>query len=199
MTTFLSSQYWTDRYQQQQTGWDIGSPSYPLKQYLDQIQDKSLQILIPGAGNAHEAQYAYESGFSQVHILDFSAVPLEHFKQNCPKFPTAQVFHQDFFHHQGNYDLILEQTFFCALHPEQRMEYVQKMHSLLKPSGKLVGVLFNREFEKAGPPFGGSAASYQSIFEQYFDAVSIEPCYNSIPPRTGSEVFIQIALPKQHQ
>ena len=44
--------YWTKRYQEESTGWDIGYPSTPLKEYIDQLEDKSISILIPGAGNA---------------------------------------------------------------------------------------------------------------------------------------------------
>ena len=53
--------YWADRYKEGRTGWDIGSPSTPLKTYLDGIKDKSAKILIPGAGNAYEACLLYTS------------------------------------------------------------------------------------------------------------------------------------------
>lgn len=198
MTTFLSSEYWTNRYLKEQIGWDIGNPSEPLKQYLDQIPNKSLKILIPGAGNAYEAGYAFKIGFNDIHVLDFSHAPLIQFRQSCPNFPEFQIYEQDFFDHQGSYDLILEQTFFCALDPSLRAAYVQKIKSLLKPKGKLVGVLFAREFEKQGPPFGGSVVEYQKLFEESFQTVVIQPCYNSIPPRMGSEVFIQISNPKSN-
>ncbi|GHB50635.1 SAM-dependent methyltransferase [Mongoliitalea lutea] len=174
----------------------MGTPTTPLKQYLDQILDKDLKILIPGAGNAYEAQYAYELGFEQVHVLDFSEIPLNQFKVNSPKFPISQLHCQDFFEHEGKYDLILEQTFFCALNPSFRQAYVKKMHSLLKPSGKLVGVMFSKEFEIPGPPFGGWPEDYKGLFQEYFNHVKIEECYNSITPRMGSEVFVSIALPK---
>lgn len=191
MPNFLDAQYWTERYLHQQTGWDIGRPSDPIKQFLDQFSNKDAKILIPGAGNAHEAAYAFRTGFSQVHVLDFSPVPLEHFRGNCPEFPQNQILAMDFFDHQGQYDLILEQTFFCALDPLQRPSYVAHMHSLLKAGGKLVGVLFDREFTHQGPPFGGGVEEYLGYFSPYFSDLSMDPCYNSIPPRMGSEVFLK--------
>lgn len=197
MSNFLSADYWTQRYAIGQTGWDIGSPATPLKQYLDQIQDKSLHILIPGAGNAYEAHYAFELGFYNVHVLDFSPLPLEHLKQNCPNFPDSQIHTQDFFIHNGSYDLILEQTFFCALDPALRLNYVRKMKELLKPTGVLAGVLFNKIFESQGPPFGGTIQEYHILFESQFNNVLIEPCFNSIPPRKDSEVFIQVSSNKE--
>jgi len=57
------SNYWENRYQNQQTGWDIGEISSPLKAYIDQLEDKSIKILIPGAGNAYEAEYLFLNGF----------------------------------------------------------------------------------------------------------------------------------------
>ncbi|WP_315822135.1 hypothetical protein [Paraflavitalea speifideaquila] len=95
----------------------------------------------------------------------------------------------DFFDHVGQYDLIIEQTFFCALTPTLRPAYVDRMHKLLKPSGKLVGVLFNTHFE-GGPPFGGTLEEYQSLFEHQLNLKTLASCYNSIHPRAGTEAFI---------
>lgn len=194
--TNLDESYWTDRYKEKSTGWDIGSPSMPIKQYLDQIYQKDLKILIPGAGNAYEAAYAFNSGFEQVHILDFSPVPLDQFKKDYPEFPKTHIFQENFFDHQGKYDLILEQTFFCALHPELRAQYVDKMFDLIHPGGKVTGVLFSREFSYEGPPFGGIASEYLAYFETKFDIVIMEECYNSIPARAGNELFFQLRKPK---
>ena len=59
----------------------------------------------------------------------------------------VKVLHGDFFDHAGVYNLIIEQTFFCALDPSLRGSYVEKMHSLLADGGKIAGVLFDKEFE----------------------------------------------------
>lgn len=40
--------YWTERYGKGETGWDIGHVSTPIKEYVDQLEDKELKILIPG-------------------------------------------------------------------------------------------------------------------------------------------------------
>jgi len=64
--------YWSTRYDEARTGWDIGYPSTPLKTYIDQLTDKNTRILIPGAGNAHEAAYLFEKGFLNTVILDIS-------------------------------------------------------------------------------------------------------------------------------
>lgn len=96
----------------------------------------------------------------------------------------------DFFEHTGTYDLILEQTFFCALPPSLRKQYAEKMSELLAPGGKLVGLLFDREFELDGPPFGGCKCQYESLFNKYFDMLVFNLCYNSFSKRQGTELFI---------
>ena len=80
---------------------------------------------------------------------------------------------------------------FCAIAPALRQQYANKVHGLLKPNGKLIGVLFNREFE-SGPPYGGTKDEYSSCFDTLFEQVMIEKCYNSIEPRAGREFFIKM-------
>jgi len=90
----------------------------------------------------------------------------------------------------GNYDFIIEQTFFCALPPTMRQKYVWKMHQLLKDGGKLIGLLFNREFE-ISPPFGGSLAVYEQLFYEAFIFNTISLAVNSIPSRANTELFFE--------
>ncbi|WP_343854687.1 SAM-dependent methyltransferase [Algoriphagus jejuensis] len=188
----LDETFWSSRYKNGATGWDIGHPSPPLYQYLCQLDNKSADVLVPGAGNAHEVAAGWLLGFKRLHLLDISLLPIQDFLRKHPSFPAAQVYHQDFFEHKGWYDLILEQTFFCALDPAKRPEYAKKVHSLLKPGGRLVGVLFDRDFGVDGPPFGGSAEEYRAYFEPYFEFEKFEPCVNSIPARMGTELFINL-------
>ena len=184
----LSKEFWSNRYRSDATGWDLGQVSPPLKSYIDQLKNKQLSILIPGAGNAHEAEYLYHQGFKNVHVLDHAAEPLKNLKNRIPDFPENQLHKEDFFKHEGQYDLILEQTFFCALHPELRSEYSRKMNELLNKGGKIVGLLFDIQFPFDGPPFGGSCEEYQTYFSPYFE-FEPEECYNSIAPRQGNELF----------
>jgi methyl halide transferase len=64
------------------------------------------------------------------------------------------------------------------------------MKSLLTTGGKLAGVLFDKEFDFEGPPFGGCKCQYEPLFENDFTFKTFEACYNSIKPRAGSELFI---------
>jgi len=185
--------YWSKRYDESRTGWDIGYPSTPLKEYIDQLKNKELRILIPGAGNAYEAEYLFELGFKNVFVLDISEAPLIALKKRIPSFPENQLLHDDFFKHEGKYDLILEQTFFCSFPPlkSSREQYAKKMSKLLNDNGKLVGIYFNMpltgDMEKR--PFGGDKNEYLDYLNPYFNVNVFEECYNSIKPRKGTELF----------
>jgi SAM-dependent methyltransferase len=187
----LSSEYWNTRYIENDFGWDTGDITTPLKTYFDQLKDKSVKILIPGAGNSYEAEYLFNKGFKNVFVLDFAEAPLKNIKERCKDFPSEQLIQNDFFKHVGQNDLIIEQTFFCAIDPKLRADYAKHMHSLLKPKGKLVGVLFDTVFEKDGPPFSGNKEEYVKYFSPYFELNTLESCYNSIKPREGRELFIK--------
>ena len=106
-------------------------------------------------------------------------------------FPKENLILVDFFEHKGQYDLILEQTFFCALDPSFREQYVTKMLELLKPKGKLVGVIFTDPIGTNDPPFGATKEEYTKLFNSCFEFKIFEKCMNSIQPRMGRELFIK--------
>ena len=187
----LDASYWQSRYVGGQTGWDLGAPSTPLKEYIDQLIDKELRILIPGTGNSYEAEYLFSKGFKNVFVVDFAAAPLAAFAKRVPGFPANQLIQKDFFQLEGQFDLILEQTFFCAINPSLRSDYARHMHHLLKPGGTLAGLLFDCEMEKEGPPFGGNRAEYLTYFAPFFDLKRFESAQNSIAPRAGRELFME--------
>jgi thiopurine S-methyltransferase len=186
----LTKQYWNNRYMTNNFSWDIGEVSLPLKTYIEQLNNKDLKILIPGAGNAYEAEFLFTQGFKNVYVLDFAEAPLQNIKKRLPQFPDEQLVQQDFFEHQGQYDLIVEQTFFCAINPLLRKQYVEHMRSLLKPAGKLVGLLFNDTLNSDKPPFGGNKEEYEALFLPTFNICVLEKCYNSVKPREGRELFM---------
>lgn len=182
--------FWDQRYQSSNTGWDLGEVSPPLKKVIDELENKNTKILIPGAGNAYEAEYLLKQGFTDVTIVDIAPTLIKNLHQRFSAIDQLSIIEGNFFEHSGQYNLILEQTFFCALDPVLRTNYVKKMHELLLPSGQLTGVLFDRPFP-SGPPFGGSKKEYLSLFHSKFSAVSIVPCLNSHTARQGSEVFLK--------
>ena len=187
----LDQDYWDKQYTSNATGWDLGKVSPPIKEYVDTLKDKNISILIPGCGNSHEAEYLLSQGFTNITLIDIAPTLVKNLQKKFKNYPNIKIVLGDFFAHQGKYDLIIEQTFFCALPPTMREKYVVEMHKILKEKGLLVGLLFNKTFE-SGPPFGGSQAEYEQLFKDYFEFEIMETCHNSIAPRANSELFIEL-------
>lgn len=187
----LSEKYWDTRYKNKDMGWDLGEISPPLKTYFDQLTNKELKILIPGGGNSYEAEYLHHQGFNNVYVVDLSKTALNNIKQRVPSFPSAHLIHKNFFDLKMSFDLIIEQTFFCALNPNLRPSYTEKAAELLLENGKIVGLLFNVPLNTDKPPFGGNKTEYLNYFEPHFEMLSMEPCYNSHSTRTGMELFLK--------
>jgi len=186
----LNASYWSNRYETNAASWDLNQVSPPLKEYINQLtRDKNCSILIPGCGNSYEAEYLLQQGFTDITLIDIAPNLVEKLKLKFNNNPFIKIILGDFFTLNQYFDLIFEQTFFCAIDPSLRKEYVNKMHSLLKQKGKLVGLLFNRDFE-GGPPFGGTTEEYSTLFLNDFKFKVFEPCYNSFIKRKETELFI---------
>ena len=189
----LSESFWDDRWKNQETGWDVGYASPVLCRFIDKIEDKDAAILIPGCGNAYEAEYLVSKGFKSITLMDISETAVKAVKEKFKNNEAVNVLHQDFFKHEGRYDYILEQTFFCALDPDLRSDYVSQMHRLLKTGGLLEGLLFGVNFEKSRPPFGGTKEEYISLFSGKFEIIEISFTDESIKPRLGTELAVSFA------
>jgi thiopurine S-methyltransferase len=192
MENKTEEEYWTNRYRENNTGWDIGYPSTPIASYIDQLIDKEISILIPGAGNGYEAEYLVKNRFTNVTVIDISRLPLDNLRKRIGNDQDINLLHEDFFQHTGVYDLIIEQTFFCSFLPsvEMRSSYAEKMSELLHSNGKLVGLWFNIPLEETKKrPYGGNEELYRFYLEPFFKFKIFEEAYNSIKPRSGKEFF----------
>lgn len=202
-----TADFWQGRYEEGSTTWDMGQISPALKDYFDNqllSVDKSINILIAGAGNAYEAEYLHNQGFSNVYVVDFAQTPLKNLSVKVPNFPKAHLIEADFFalhteafNFSNFFDIAIEQTFFCAITPDLRAKYVEQMDKLLKDKGEIVGLLWNFYFPheqstppESKPPFGGNLDEYRALFSDKFD-ITMSPCNNSHPARQGREVFIE--------
>ncbi|MEO8174274.1 MAG: SAM-dependent methyltransferase [Sediminibacterium sp.] len=186
----LPAEFWDDLYRREETRWDIGSVSTPIKEYIDQLHDKNIRILIPGAGSSYEAIYLAEQGFTDITVIDISVLVSDRLRKTiASSYPHIKIITGDFFLLNGQYDLIIEQTFLCTIPPSLRKNYVANVKELLTGNGKLAGVLFNREFD-TNPPFGGNTEEYRQLFSSALRIKVLEDCINSIPARAGTEVFL---------
>lgn len=188
----LSANFWDNKYQTNDIGWDLGTVSPPLKAYFDQLTNLDLKILIPGGGNSHEAEYLFNKGFKNVYVVDLSQTALDNLIARVPDFPSSNLILNNFFDLNMTFDLIIEQTFFCAINPSLRADYAKKASEILNVNGKVAGLLFDATLNTTHPPFGGSKSEYLGYFKPYFDVKIMDASYNSIKPRCGRELFFVI-------
>ncbi|WP_338409981.1 SAM-dependent methyltransferase [uncultured Flavobacterium sp.] len=184
----MNKKYWENRYINNKTGWDIGKISTPLKGYIDQLKNKNIKILIPGAGNGYEFDYLITQGFFNVFVIDIAEQPLKTIKIRNPEY-ADQIIYGDFFDLKDTFDLVLEHTFFCALNPNLRTNYVSKMNEIVNKKGKIAGLFFDFPLTEVGPPFGATYQDYLLLFQNNFKIKTLEKTYNSILERKDKELF----------
>ena len=126
--------------------------------------------------------------------MDFSSRAADLFKEICPGFPKDQILTGDFFSLKKPlfFDVIIEQTFFCAIDPTLRPNYIKKTNEILKENGTIIGLLFNREFDTNGPPFGGTEKEYRGLFNSKFNFKKFENSLLSTLPRKEYEFWIEL-------
>ena len=181
---------WQKHYDENDLAWDLGEVANP---FVRLWEDKVLtpgSLIIPGCGQGHEVIYFAERGF-QVTGVDFSSGAVELLSESLSrKNLNAKVLHRNFFEldetYSKAYDALLEQTFFCAIHKDQRSAYVETVSRILKPGGLLFG-LFYETGEEGGPPFNTTEADIQNHFAAAFDIERLEKCSFSSEKRKDKE------------
>lgn len=187
----IDENYWNQQYASGTTKWDLGKVSPALQEYIDHLPSKNSSVLIPGCGNAYEAAYLLEQGFTDVTVIDIAPILVHTLQQKFVGVKEINIIQGDFFNHNQQYDLIIEQTFFCALPPFLRQRYVFQMHRLLKKDAILAGLMFDMAFE-GGPPFAGSKTEYKRLFQDAFQFNKFSTCLHSDEKRAGSELFVEL-------
>src|SRR5690242_5664581 len=118
----LNPRFWDERYQIQQTPWDLGEPAPPLVDFLEKPGAPSGgKILVPGCGRGHDALYLAGKGFEVVGI-DFAPSAVENCRQQAAerglegraRFEQHDLFKlpPDF---DGAFDFAFEHTCYCAI------------------------------------------------------------------------------------
>lgn len=181
---------WQKHYDDNDLAWDLGAVANPFVRLWEDSALKPGTLIIPGCGQGHEVIYFAERGF-QVTGVDYSPGAVTLLRDSLSnKNLKAQVLNQDFFEldetHNQAYDSMLEQTFFCAIHSDQRPAYVRTVSRILKPGGLLFG-LFYETGEEGGPPFNTTGADIQSYFAAAFDIERLEKCSFSSEKRKDKE------------
>ncbi len=185
-----SKEHWQSHYESGELPWDLGKVSPAFVHLLEQNILLPGKLIVPGCGQGHEVIFFVGNGF-EVTAVDIAPGAVDLLKNALRKQGlNAEVINQDFFKLKENYnetfDYMLEQTFFCAIHPLQRSLYVETSHRILKPGGKIFG-LFYETGEAGGPPFNTTELDVREFFAPRFKILSLKKNNNSVDRRKEKE------------
>lgn len=162
----LPAEYWQQRYDQGTTGWDRGTPSPALDEFLERARSAGWRrVLVPGCGRGHEVAALARAGL-EVTAVDFATAAIQ---ETSALLQTeglvAELVQADVlqFHLATPVDAIYEQTCLCALHPSLWSAYAQQLFEWLRPSGGLFA-LFMQTTSPQGPPFSCPLIEMRKLF-----------------------------------
>ena len=185
-----SREDWEKHYQSEDLGWDLGKVSPPFLSLWKEQNLVPCNTIIPGCGRGHEAVFLAENGF-RVTAVDYCNGAVNALRKSiADKGLECDILHQDFFDldssHDSSYELMLEQTFFCAISPSQRKLYVETAHRILKFGGLLLGLFYETNAE-GGPPFNTTRSDILHHFCDRFMVQSLEKTLLSDEQRKNKE------------
>ena len=184
---------WQRHYDEGDLGWDLGQVAPPFIKLYESNTIVPGKTLVPGCGRGHEVIYLAENGF-EVTAVDYSSGAVNHLNSTVQEHKLkCKVLHMDFFGidsaHNGIYDLLIEQTFFCAISPERRPSYVSTVARVLKQGGMLAG-LFYHTGEEGGPPFNTTREDILKHFSGSFEIQQLSKSEDSAEQRKNKEWLV---------
>lgn len=181
--------FWNSRFRSGKIPWDFGGVPAGLKAYLKR-HPKGGRVLIPGCGSGYEAKAFAEAGYD-VTALDIASVAVERARKFVGPALAKHIFTGDFFKYDfaaTSFDVIYERTFICALLPERREAYRDRVATLLKYRGGLIGYFYyQKPVLEEGPPFGFAWGAADELFARHFLLGKDEPVSDSLPVFAGRE------------
>lgn len=186
--------WWQERYQRGQTGWDLGRPTPLFQRLLDDGALPTGRMIVLGAGRGADARLFARHGF-EVVAVDFAADAVQAMHDRAQPDAPLTIVHADMFdlpaQYGAEFDYVLEYTSFCALNPQRRAEYADLVAHLLKPGGTLIALLFPIGDYAGGPPFAIDPEQFIALFEaHHFTIVERSTPPDSVASRRGREQLV---------
>ena len=187
-------QFWEDIYFDDDAGWDLSGVTPVFESIAQDLNPGELCIV--GCGRGYDAIMFSKRGFD-VTAVDFAPSPIRSVKNMAIESSlNINILQEDIFSlspkYDKKFDYVIEQTCFCAIHPERRLEYEKLVHAILKPGGELIGLWFplDKTLEDGGPPWGTSILEIKSIFNDGWKIEREEFQDISVDSRQGREKLI---------
>lgn len=191
------SEFWSESYRQWQStgqapGWELGDAAKPLREVIPQIKIPKSRIVILGCGSGHDAAFLASQGHI-VAAVDLSHDAIEKARALYGHVKNLTFFAADAFDFaqksRGEFDIVFEHTFFCAIDPDRRRELVTAWRSLLHDQGHLLAIFFVLD-RTGGPPFGASEWEIRERLRHGFDFRYWTRWKTSIEGRQGKELIV---------
>ena len=181
-------EFWDFRYRTNRTPWDAGRAPVGLLQWIERNPPRRRHILIPGCGRGHEI-FSFSGAGWNTTAIDVSPAAIEKVKRRANRALAKQIYCGDFFTHSftpSQFDVIYTRAFLNALDPARWAEFVQRVSSLLKPGGLLLGsVVFGERGTE--PPHGLAEGEDRRLFEPGFLLLEEAPVTDSVSLFEGRE------------
>ncbi len=190
-------EFWNSKYLSGETPWDFGGVPIDLKNYLRRRlkypcppgTDRG-HVLIPGCGSGYEVKIFADAGF-KVTAIDLAPAAVARTQKLVDDRPNTTVLTGDVFTHDfpaASFDAIYERTFLCAITPDRRTAYRDRMARLLKHGGQFIGYFFYKKTDpNDGPPFGLAWGEGDELFSHHFLLMKDDPVSDSLPIFAGRE------------
>jgi methyl halide transferase len=166
---------------------------------MDQHGPLTGDVLVPGCGLGHDVR-AIAKASPEARVIGFDVAPLaltqakkynpagseSYICGNLFRLPAEFV---------GAFDWVFEHTCFCAILPEQRLDYVRAVATALRESGQILGIFFLNPWDpgeapaEGGPPFGVSTEELDDLFLPQFQLLAEQRPKTSYPGREGREIL----------
>lgn len=188
-----TSEYWSQRYQDGKTGWDMKKhhPFLPtMRSYLEPLKGKS--VLVIGAGPGHDAEFFSHHG-ADVTAYDFSSEAKNLFHAY---YPDSHVNYQqmDLFdcHKQTEktFDIIIEHTLLCAIDPKRYPDYFKAIKELTHKDSIWAAIIWNNTGVEEGPPFSVSQHIVKNHLKDIDFNIHVERDIEPMAPNRNHEWFV---------
>lgn len=188
-TTPSQAAFWEHLYRDDEANWELGRATPPLVGYFDAAEHspRGLRVLVVGCGRGHEARMLAGRG-AQVVAIDLSERAIAAARGLDPGATVEFRVHDLFVPLGERFALVVEHTCFCAIEPDRRDEYVDRVADALGPGGALVG-LFYAHGRPGGPPYTTDAEELTRRFGRRFHLDVLAPAEDSVLVRAGQELL----------
>jgi SAM-dependent methyltransferase len=183
--------FWNDRYASGTTHWDLGEVSAPVLRLVERHFPPRGRVLVPGCGRGYEVIHLERLGY-RVTAVDFADEPVRFLREQAERHQVRpEILQQDLFLlptlYNSAFDVLLEQTCFCAIDPSLRADYERVAHRMLRPGGRLLGVFMELDEPREGPPYSTPPGLVRAQFPvTRWRLDEIEPLTRN-PKRPGPE------------